>query len=222
MNPETWTSVDEFLSTLLHPHDPPLDEALRSSDAAALPPISVSPPLGMLLHILATGVRARRILEIGTLGGYSSIWLARALPPDGELVTLEYSPKHAAVARQNLARAGLSNRVAILEGPAVDSLAKLADECRSAFDFIFIDADKTGYSDYLKWSLQISRPGTLIVADNVIRSGVVADPASEDENVRGVRRFLEAAAAEPRLKTAAIQTVGAKGYDGFSISVVVD
>jgi predicted O-methyltransferase YrrM len=181
----------------------------------------VAPNQGRLLQLMARSQGARRILEIGTLGGYSTIWLGRALPPDGRLVTLEYEPKHAEVARANLARAGLENVVEIRLGRAVDTLAALVDEGTEPFDLVFIDADKPGYTDYLARSLQLTRPGSLIVADNVVRSGAVADPTSRDEMVLGIRRFLDQVAAEPRLSSTVIQTVGVKGYDGLSFSVVV-
>ena len=217
-----WTAVDRYLTDLLVPPDPAFDEALRASAAAGLPPIHVSANQGKLLMVLAMATGASRILEIGTLGGYSTIWLARALPKDGtgRVVTLEAVEKHAQVARANLARAGVSDRVEVLVGRALDTLPQLAAAGRGPFDLIFIDADKTGYTDYLDWSLRLSRPGTLIVADNVVRKGAVVDANSADENVRGVRRFLDRLAAEPRLSATAIQMVGSKGYDGFAIAVV--
>jgi len=218
----TWTKVDDYLTDLFSPADPMLDEALRASDRGGLPPIQVSLQQGRLLHLLARIQQAREILEIGTLGGYSTIWLARALPPDGRLVTLELEPHHAAVARANLERARLSDRVEIRVGPAIDSLAHLVSEGRGPFDLFFIDADKQSYPDYLAGALQLSRPGSLIVADNVIRNGAVADPSDPDPRVQGVRRFFEMLAAEPRLSAAAIQMVGTKGYDGWAIARVTD
>jgi predicted O-methyltransferase YrrM len=164
--------------------------------------------------------RARRVLEIGTLGGYSTIWLARALPPDGRLVTLEVSAQHAAVARANIERAGVSNVVEVVEGPAIDSLTRIAALNPAPFDLVFIDADKANNPVYLEWSLRLTRPGSVIIADNVVRNGSVADGASEDPNVRGIRRFIELCARDPRLNATAIQTVGAKGHDGFAIAVV--
>ena len=173
-----------------------------------------------MLEVLARACGARRILEIGTLGGYSTIWLGRTLLPDGRLVTLEVSPKHAEVARENLARAGLAGIVQVRIGPANETLAAMVVEESAPFDLIFIDADKPGYTDYLGWAVQLARPGTLIIADNVVRNGEVADPDTSDERVQGIRRFTEALAAEPRLTAIALQTVGAKGYDGFVLAVV--
>ncbi len=220
MTQEQWTAVDRYLTDLLVPPDPALDEALRTSAAAGLPSIHVSPNQGKLLHLLARLTAARTILEIGTLGGYSTIWLGRALPAGGRLITLEADPRHAEIARGNLARAGLAGVVELRLGPALDTLPQLAAEARGPFDLIFIDADKPAYPDYLTWSLKLSRPGSLIVADNVVRKGTVVDAASEDPTVRGVRRFLEMLAAEPRVSATAIQTVGSKGYDGLAIAVV--
>ena len=180
----------------------------------------VSPPLGKLLYLFARLVNAHAILEVGTLGGYSAIWLARGLAPGGHLTTLELDPRHAEVARKNLAGAGLADRVTIRLGPALESLAQLVAERHAPFDLVFIDADKTGYPDYLTWAVRLSRPGTLIVADNVVRDGEVADPSSSDANVQAVRRFTAQMAADPRLSATVIQTVGAKGYDGFALAVV--
>jgi predicted O-methyltransferase YrrM len=217
---EQWTAVDDYLSQLFVPADATLDQALRVSQAAGLPSIQVSPLQGKLLHLLAKSIAARRILEIGTLGGYSTIWLARALPPEGVLITLELDPKHAAVARENLAGAGVSERVEIHLGQALDSLARLVEENQPPFDLIFIDADKPNYPAYFEWSLKLSHPGTLIVADNIIRKGRIIESQSEDANVQGMRRFLERVAAEPRVTTTALQTVGSKGYDGFALILV--
>ena len=217
---ETWTAVDGYITDLLVGSDPALDGALAASAAAGLPAIAVSAPQGKLLAILARAQRARTILEIGTLGGYSTIWLARALPPGGRLVTLELDPKHAAVARENLARAGLSQLVELRLGPASDSLRGLLAEGRGPFDFIFIDADKPGYPGYFELALRLSAPGTLIVADNVVRDGAVADPDSPDPNVQAVRRYNALLAAEPRVTATVLQTVGSKGYDGFAIALV--
>lgn len=217
---EQWAAVDDYLSQLFVPADVTLDQALRVSQAAGLPSIQVSPLQGKLLHLLAKSIAARRILEIGTLGGYSTIWLARALPPEGVLITLELDPKHAAVARENLAGAGVSERVEIHLGQALDSLARLVEENQPSFDLIFIDADKPNYPAYFEWSLKLSHPGTLIVADNIIRKGRIIEAQSEDANVRGMRRFLERVAAEPRVTTTALQTVGSKGYDGFALILV--
>ena len=216
MTPEHWTAVDRYFAELLVPNDPALEGALASSEAAGLPPIQVSPLQGKFLWLLAKVCGARSILEIGTLGGYSALWLARALPPGGRLVTLEVDPKHAEVALGNLARAGLADRVEIKVGRAVDTLPRL----QGPFDLIFIDADKAGYPDYLRLSLGLSRPGTVIVADNVVRRGEVIDADSADQGVQGVRKFNELVAAEPRLGATALQTVGAKGYDGFVVAIV--
>ena len=215
-----WTAVDRYINDLLIPPDPALDAALEASRAADLPPINVSPAQGKLLHILARIQGARRILELGTLGGYSTIWLARALPDGGRLITLEASPKHAEVAQKNIARAGLANVVELRLGPALDSLKQLDAERVAPFDFIFIDADKPGYPDYLTWTLKLSRPGTLILADNVVRSGKVIDPSSDDPMAQGIRRFNQVLVSERRLTATTIQTVGSKGYDGFTLAVV--
>jgi predicted O-methyltransferase YrrM len=220
MNQEQWTAVDRYFTDLLVPPDAALEAALQASTAAGLPPLNVSPTQGKLLHLLALSQRARTILEIGTLGGYSTIWLARALPAGGHLVTLEADPKHAEVARANIARAGLAAVVELRVGRALDTLPQLAAEGRDPFDLIFIDADKPGYADYFTWALKLSRVGSLIIADNVVRSGAVVDAASADARVQGVRRFNEVLAAEPRVSATAIQTVGGKGYDGFAIAVV--
>ena len=219
---DQWTAVDSYIADLFLASDPALEAALASSAAAGLPAISVSPTQGKLLHLLARVQGARRILEIGTLGGYSTIWLARALPADGRLISLEIDPKHAEVARANLARAGLTSVVEIRLGRALDTLGQLVSEGRETFDLIFIDADKPGYADYLKWSLKLARKGTLIIADNVVRKGAVADAASKDKNVQGIRKFNEALAAEKRVTTTVIQTVGSKGYDGLALVLVTD
>jgi predicted O-methyltransferase YrrM len=221
MTPEKWTEVDRYLVDLLVPSDPALDAALRASAEAGLPEIAVAPNQGKLLQVLAQAHGARRILEIGTLGGYSTIWLARALPPGGRLLTLEADPKHAEVARANLARAGLAEVVEVRLGRAAETLPGIAAEGREPFDFIFIDADKPGYAEYFAWALKLSRRGTVIIADNVIRKGAVADPASADATVQGIRRFNHVLAAERRVNATAVQTVGSKGYDGFAIAVVI-
>lgn len=219
---DQWSAVDSYIADLFLAPDPALEAALAASTAAGLPAISVSPTQGKLLHLLARMQKARRILELGTLGGYSTIWLARALPPDGRLISLEVNPKHAEVAHANLARAGLTGVVEIRLGPALETLQRLATEGRGPFDLIFIDADKPGYADYLKWSLKLARPGTLIIADNVVRKGAVADPESKDENVQGIRKFNEVLAAEKNVTTTVIQTVGGKGYDGLALILVTE
>jgi len=220
MNQETWTAVDHYTGDLLALNDSTLEAALADSQAAGLPPINVAPNQGRLLQMLARSCGARLILEIGTLGGYSTIWLARGLLPGGKLVTLEFEPKHAQVARTNLERAGLGGVVELRQGKAVESLAQLAAEGRGPFDFIFIDADKESYADYFAWALKLSRPGTLIIADNVVRNGAVKDAGSADPRVQGVRRFNELLAAEPRVSATILQTVGSKGYDGFAMALV--
>jgi predicted O-methyltransferase YrrM len=221
MNQEKWTSVDHYINHLFVPADPVLEAALNASRAAGLPEINVAPNQGKLLQLLAQAHGARSILEIGTLGGYSTIWLARALPPDGKLITLEFEPKHAEVARANFARAGLNGKIELRVGKAADNLAQLVAEGRGPFDFIFIDADKESYPDYLAWALKLSRRGTVIIADNVVRQGAVADANSEDSRVQGARRFNELLAAEPRVSATILQTVGSKGYDGFALAQVI-
>lgn len=216
-----WAEVDRFLEAQLLGPDPVLDAARASADAAGLPPIAVSPLQGRLLHLLAALMGARRILEIGTLGGYSAICLARALPVDGRLVTLELEPRHAAVARANLARAGLAARTEIRVGPARDGLASLAAEAGPPFDLVFIDADKASIPAYLEASLGLARDGALIVVDNVVREGAVTDPASCDAAVLGVRRALAMIRDDPRLVATAVQTVGTKGWDGLVLARVV-
>ncbi|MCW3479462.1 O-methyltransferase [Neisseriaceae bacterium JH1-16] len=222
MSQQQWTAVDDYFTRHLAPSDPALDAALRDSDTAGLPPQHVAPNQGKLLQLLAEIQGARRILEIGTLAGYSTIWLARALPDDGQLVTLEASAAHAAVAQRNLERAGVAHRVELRVGQALDSLARLTSEGAAPFDLIFIDADKPNNPHYLEAALQLSRPGTLIVADNVVRQGGVIEAASPDASVQGVRRFTEQLAANPRLSSTAIQTVGSKGWDGFALIRVRD
>ena len=221
MSEQTWTTVDRYLTETLIPVDPILEAALAANAAGGLPSIDVSPTQGKWLHLLATIKGATRILEIGTLGGYSTIWLARALPPEGRLITLEYQPKHAAVAKENIARAGLSHLVEIRIGAAADSLAKLYAEDPTPFDLIFIDADKPNNPTYLEWALKFSRTGTLIVVDNVIRDGEVANPASTDPSITGTRTMFEMLAAESRVSATALQTVGSKGYDGFAMALVI-
>jgi predicted O-methyltransferase YrrM len=220
MSQEQWTAVDRYITDLLVPADAALDAALEASEAAGLPAIGVAPNQGKLLMLLAQLQGARRILEIGTLGGYSTIWLARALPADGRLTTLEANPEYAEVARGNLARAGFAGMVEVRVGPALETLPRLAEEGLAPFDVVFIDADKPSTPEYFRWALRLARRGTLIVVDNVVRDGAVADAASEDESVRGIRRFNELAAAEPRVSATAIQTVGSKGYDGFALALV--
>lgn len=214
---ELWTNVDEYLVALLAPADNSLDAALLDSTAAGLPQINVAPNQGKLLELLARIHGSRRILEIGTLGGYSTIWMARSLPVDGKLVSLELDPLHAAVARHNIDRAGFGPMVEIRIGSAVESLREMITEGFEPFDFVFIDADKESYSEYFELSMRLSCLGTVIVADNVVREGAVVDPLSTDDRVMGVRRFLELVAADERVEGTVIQTVGSKGYDGFAL-----
>ena len=220
MTDERWTAVERYLDELLVGTDAALDAALAASAAAGLPPHHVTPGQGKLLHLLARALGARTVLELGTLGGYSTIWLARALPPGGRMVTLEADPMYAEVARANIARAGLAEAVELRVGRALDALPQLAAEGSGPFDVVFIDADKAGNPDYLPWALQLSRRGSLIVADNVVRGGAIVE-ASADPSVEGIRRFYELLAAEPRVSATAIQTVGSKGYDGFALALVV-
>jgi len=216
-----WTEVDSYIASLFVPADPALDGALKASDAAGLPSINVSANQGKLLMLFAKMLNARNILEVGTLGAYSTIWLARGLAEGGRLITLEYEPKHAEVAKANLVRAGLADQVEIRVGRASDSLPKLLEERKGPFDLIFIDADKEGYIEYLQWSLKLARKGTVIIADNVVRDGAVIDPASTDAMVRGIQRFNQALATEKRISATEIQTVGSKGYDGLAIATVI-
>lgn len=217
MSEELWSAVDRYVTDLLLPNEKSLEAALARMTAAGLPAINVSPAQGKMLMLLAQAQGASRILEIGTLGGYSTIWLARALAEDGRMITLELEPTYAEVAQANLAAAGLAEKVEVRVGPALETLEQLQSEGRGPFDFIFIDADKVSYPEYLLWALKLSRVGTLIVADNVIRKGAILDHASDDVNVQGVRRFYELLSKEPALSATAIQTVGSKGHDGFAL-----
>jgi predicted O-methyltransferase YrrM len=218
MNQGNWTAVDRYL--LVQP-DAALNAALESSAAAGLPAINVSPAQGKLLYMLARLVGARNILEIGTLGGYSTIWMARALPADGRLITLEIDEKNAAIARANFERAGVDRLIELRLGKALDTLPALAAEKREPFDLVFIDADKKNNPEYFAWALRLTRIGSVIIVDNVIRGGAVIDRASDDASVLGTQRCLEMMAAEPRVVATALQTVGSKGYDGFAIAMVV-
>ncbi|MEU3301094.1 MULTISPECIES: O-methyltransferase [unclassified Streptomyces] len=220
MSEQQWNAVDAYFTDLLVPEDDALTEAVTASDAAGLPPIAVAPNQGKLLHLLALAQGARRILEIGTLGGYSTIWLGRALPADGQLVSLEYNPAHADVARANLARAGLDKTVEVRVGAALDSLAQLESEGAEPFDLFFIDADKANNPHYVEWAVKLSRPGSLIIVDNVVRGGTVADATSDDPAVVGTRRMFEVVSENPRLTATAVQTVGARGYDGLLLARV--
>jgi predicted O-methyltransferase YrrM len=220
MSQEQWNAVDHYINSQLVPPDAALEGALQDSAAAGLPAIQVAANQGKLLSMLAQSIGARSILEIGTLGGYSTIWLARALAPGGSLITLEYEPKHAEVARANIARAGLSDVVEIRVGRALDSLPKIAAENRPPFDFVFIDADKVNNAAYFEWALKLTRRGSLIIIDNVVRGGAIINTSDSDPNVQGVRRLYEALAAEPRVTATAIQTIGSKGYDGLAVVLV--
>lgn len=221
MSQDTWNAVDAYLSEQLVGSDPVLTAALAASDAAGMPAIHVAPNQGKLLHLLARAIGARRVLEIGTLAGYSAIWLARALPAGGKLVTLEALPKHADVARANIERAGLGSVVELRIGKALDVLPALVAEGAAPFDLVFIDADKANIPEYITWSLKLARVGTVMVIDNVVREGEVVNAASTDASVQGVRRMNELLASNPRLDATAIQTVGSKGYDGLAIALVV-
>lgn len=218
---QLWDDIDAYFTSHLAPEDEALRSAVRDSEAADLPPAAVTAPQGKLLHLLAQIQGARTVLELGTLGGYSTIWLARALPADGRLVSLEYDPKHAEVASRNLARAGLDKVVEIRVGAALDSLPRLADENPPPFDLVFIDADKGNNPHYVEWALKLTGPGSLIVVDNVVRNGRVADPDNPAPDVRGTRTALELIGGHPRLSATAIQTVGSKGYDGFALARVL-
>lgn len=219
MSQELWTAVDSYLCRTLVPSDEALDAALRASEDAKLPSIQVAPNQGKLLAILAQSIGARAILEVGTLGGYSTIWLARALPADGKLITLEIDPKHASVAQENITRAGLGGIVEIRLGSALETLPKAAAEGH-IFDFVFIDADKASTTEYFQWALKMSHPGSLIVVDNIVRKGGVTDPESTDASVKGIQRFIETFKDDPRVTMTGLQTVGSKGYDGFALALV--
>ncbi len=221
MAQEQWTAVDDYVGELLAPHDDVLDAALRASEEAGLPAIQVSPSQGKLLQLLARMQGARTVLEFGTLGGYSTIWLGRALPADGRLITLEANPEYAEVARTSIARAGLGDVVDLRIGAALDTLKELESEGAGPFDLTFIDADKINTPNYFTWALEHSRPGALIVADNVVRAGALADPDSDDPTIPAQRHFHEMLAAEPRVSATTIQTVGIKGHDGFTLALVL-
>ena len=221
MTQDQWSAVDHYLNETLVAEDDALSAAVEDSERAGLPSIQVAPNQGKLLHLLAKTMGARQVLEIGTLGGYSTIWLARALPKGGRVITLEAEPKHAEVARANFARAGLSDVIELRLGKALDTLPKLAAQGLGPFDLFFIDADKPSIPEYFDWALRLSRPGSLILVDNVVRKGAVADASSDDPNVQGVRRFNEKVAREPRVSATTIQTVGTKGYDGIAFVLVL-
>jgi predicted O-methyltransferase YrrM len=218
---DLWTAVDDYLNRATMQPDSTLDAALVASTAAGLPTIQVAPNQGKLLHLIARVARAKHILEIGTLGGYSTIWLARALPADGRLVTLEVDPMHAQVARGNIERAGLAGRVELRLAPALETLPKLAAENRPRFDIVFIDANKEQTTEYFEWAMKLTHPGSLIIVDNVVRAGKVIDP-NADGDAQGIRRFFERLATEPRVSATALQTVGSKGYDGLAVMLVTE
>ncbi|MCS2154077.1 O-methyltransferase [Scandinavium goeteborgense] len=213
-----WSEVDNYLIEQLLPADPVLEKILENNQREGLPAIDVAANQGQLLALFVQMTGARRVLEIGTLGGYSTVWMARELPDDGKLITLEFSPHHAQVARKNLQLAGVADKVNVIEGPALDSLAVF--EPNTFFDLIFIDADKPNNPHYLEWALKFSRPGTLIIGDNVVREGEVTHPESKDKSVQGVRKFIELMGNNPRLTCTALQTVGLKGWDGFTLAWV--
>ncbi|MET9419618.1 MULTISPECIES: O-methyltransferase [unclassified Streptomyces] len=222
MTQDQWQAVDGYISDLLVTEDEALTEALAASEAAGLPAINVAPNQGKLLHLLALTQGARTALEIGTLGGYSTIWLARALPEDGRLISLEYDPAHAEVARANIARAGLAKIAEVRTGAALDTLPRIAAEPGAGpFDLVFIDADKRNNARYVEWALRLTHPGSLIIVDNVVRGGGVVDTTSEDPSILGTREMFELVAREPRLDATAIQTVGVKGYDGLLVARVI-
>jgi predicted O-methyltransferase YrrM len=221
MSQQQWTAVERFITERLVRPDLVLDAVLEDSAAAGLPAINVSPNQGKFLMLLAQLQGAKNILEIGTLAGYSTIWMARALPADGRLVTLEYDPKHADIARQNFERAGLSDMIELRLGRALDILPKLPAENRGPFDLVFIDADKESTPEYFEWALKLTRRGSLIIVDNVVRNGAVIDPNNHDPSVAGIRRYYEQVAGDPRVTVTALQTVSSKGYDGFSVALVV-
>lgn len=217
---DVWKKVDGFFTDALIPADAVLEAALAANRKADLPEIDVTPLQGKFLDLLIRATGAKRVLEMGTLGGYSTIWMARAVGTNGKVVTLELDERHAEIAQRNFDRAGVTDRVELRVGPASESLAALVAEQAAPFDFVFIDADKARYPDYIQLSLKLSRPGTLVIADNVVRDGKVIDPENPDPNIQGVRKFTELVAAEPRLSTTVLQTVGSKGYDGFAIAIV--
>ncbi|MBW3645586.1 MAG: O-methyltransferase [Actinobacteria bacterium] len=222
MSQDRWSEVDRYISDVVVPSDPALDATLEASTAAGLPAINVAPNQGKLLALLVQMRSARTVLEIGTLGGYSTIWMAGVLPADGRLVTLEADPAYAEVARGNVARAGLGDVVDVRVGPALATLPQLAAEGAGPFDVVFIDADKSANADYFSWALRLTRRGSLIVVDNVVRGGAVVDAGSPDPGVQGTRRLYELLGREPRVAATVIQTVGSKGYDGFALAVVTD
>jgi len=220
MTKDVWEAVDKYFDEMLIPHDSALDDALAAASAENLPAIQVSSVQGKLLHLLARIMGARNILEIGTLGGYSTIWMARALPEGGRIITLEADPKHAEVAQKNFARAGVENKIELRLGKALDTLPKVAADGRAPFDMFFIDANKSNMPEYFEWSLKLARKGSVIIADNVVREGAVLDARSKDADIQGIRRFLEMVGKEKRVSGTALQTVSTKSYDGFALVLV--
>jgi predicted O-methyltransferase YrrM len=220
MTKDVWEAVDKYFDEMLIPHDSALEDALAAASAENLPAIQVSSVQGKLLHLLARIMGARNILEIGTLGGYSTIWMARALPEGGRIITLEADPKHAEVAQKNFARAGVENKVELRLGKALDTLPKVAADGRDPFDMFFIDANKSNMPEYFEWSLKLARKGSVIIADNVVREGAVLDARSKDADIQGIRRFLEMVGKEKRVSGTALQTVSTKNYDGFALVLV--
>ena len=221
MSQDLWTNVDDYINSITVGADAALDAAAASAAAAKLPPISVTPAHGKLLHLMVRAQGAKRILEVGTLAGYSTIWLARAVPPAGRVITLEANATHADIARANVERAGLSGRIEIRLGNALDTLPQLAAEKQPPFDFTFIDADRPNLAEYFDWAVRLSHPGSVIVVDNVVRKGAVIDASSDDPNIKGVRRFNDRLKDDTRVSATMVQTVSAKGYDGFAMALVV-
>ena len=221
MTQDLWTAVDTYVDSTLSLSDDVLSGAIAANAEGGLPSIDVTASQGMLLHLLARAMGAKRILEIGTLGGYSTIWLARALPPEGRVISLEFDPKHAAVAKKNIERAGFGSIVDVRVGKALDSLPVVESEGGEPFDLVFIDADKVNNPSYFEWALKLTRPGSLIIVDNVVREGGLADSVSEDAAIRASRAVVEMMGSEPRVEATVMQTVGTKGYDGFAIALVV-
>ena len=221
MNQDLWTAVDDYINRIAIAPDAALEAASSAATAAQLPPISVTPAHGKLLHLLVRAQGATRILEVGTLAGYSTIWLARAVPPGGRVITLEANPMHADIARANIERAGLTGRIELRLGDALATLPKLAAEKPPPFDFTFIDADRINLAEYFDWAVRLSHPGSVILVDNVVRKGGVIDASSDDPNVKGVRRFNDRLAADTRVTETMVQTVSAKGYDGFAMALVL-
>ncbi len=221
MSQDLWTKVDEYINEITIKPDAALEAAAASAVTANLPPISVTPAHGKLLHLIARAHGSKRILEIGTLAGYSTIWLARAVLPNGQVISLESDEKHAQIARDNMLRAGISGRVQIRVGDALATLPQLAAEKQQPFDFVFIDADRTNLAEYFDWAVKLSRQGSIIIVDNVVRKGGVIDKSSDDINVKGVRRFNERLVADTRVTATMVQTVSSKGYDGFAMALVL-